>query len=574
MRHEGVLVPPLAVGFAALLFPGLAVAAIEPFLTESPPALPLAELILASAAACLAMRGLLASHPAGITRGRGQAPDRAPNQALRPVLSAVGDPNAEQGSVPGRATGRPQGAEQHLQQAIESAPSAIVMVDSHGRIVFANALAERMFGYCREQILGQPVEVLVPDSHRSEHAGLRGSFHANPSPRRMGAGRELFARRSDGSEFPVEIGLNPIETEEGRWVISVIADISERRRYEVELRRSEQRFRQVVESAPSAMVMVDAEGRIVLVNAQAERIFGYSREELLGRGMEMLVPASRREQHRIDRLAYYASPATRQMGVGRELYAMRKDGTEFPVEIGLNPIDTEDGCLVLSDITDISERRQAQEQMARALREKTVLLDEIHHRVKNNLQVIASLLNLQADRARDEAARRVLAESQSRVRAMALIHQLLYERKDYSVVDLGEYLTRLANLLVSTHRAQAERVTLEIDVEPVPVDLQQAVPCGLVVNELLTNCFKHAFPEGRSGTVGVTLKHGEGGVVRLAVSDDGVGLPETAELGSSASLGLQLVPLLAEQAGAELAVVRAPGTTFSLTFPSTPQERS
>jgi two-component sensor histidine kinase len=228
---------------------------------------------------------------------------------------------------------------------------------------------------------------------------------------------------------------------------------------------------------------------------------------------------------------------------------------------------------VLSDITDISERRQAQEQMARALREKTVLLDEIHHRVKNNLQVIASLLNLQADRARDEAARRVLAESQSRVRAMALIHQLLYERKDYSVVDLGEYLTRLANLLVSTHRAQAERVKLEIDVEPVPVDLQQAVPCGLVVNELLTNCFKHAFPEGRSGTVGVTLKHGEGGVVRLAVSDDGVGLPGTAELGSSTSLGLQLVPLLAEQAGAELAVVRAPGTSFSLTFHSTPEEK-
>jgi PAS domain-containing protein len=155
VRHKDIsAAPQLAVGSAVLLFPGLAVAAIEPLLAEISPALPLAGLILASAAACLAMRGLLAAHLAWIARGGGQAPDRATDRLLRPALQAVGEPNAEQGSVPGRANGMPQGAEQHLQQAIESAPSAIVMVDSHGRIVFANALAERMFGYRREQILG------------------------------------------------------------------------------------------------------------------------------------------------------------------------------------------------------------------------------------------------------------------------------------------------------------------------------------------------------------------------------------------------------------------------------------
>lgn len=332
------------------------------------------------------------------------------------------------------------------------------------------------------------------------------------------------------------------------------------------LSKSERRFGQVVEAAPSAMVMVNQRGDIVLVNAQAERIFGYGREELLGRSVEILVPERHRDAHVTFRNEFHAHPATRQMGKGRELYGIRKDGTEFPVEIGLNPIEMEEGLFVLSDILDITERRAAQRQIELALQEKTVLLNEVHHRVKNNLQIIASLLSLQAGYSSEQAVQRALADSQNRVTAMALIHQLLYERRDYSGVDLGEYLSRLGSLLFSVYSAQTRNVALKMDVEPVLVDLDRAAPCGLLVNELMTNSLKHAFPGGRAGTIELSLKRQGAGEVLLAVRDDGVGLPEHVEPASAGSLGMQLLPLLAEQAGARYRWARERGTTFELSF--------
>jgi two-component system sensor kinase FixL len=183
----------------------------------------------------------------------------------------------------------------------------------------------------------------------------------------MGAGRDLYGLRKDGSEFPVEIGLNPIETDEGAMVLSAIVDITERKRLE-------ERFRQVVEAAPNAMVMVNRTGEIVMVNAQSERVFGYSRAELLGQPAEMLVPARFRHHHPGLREAFFANPRARPMGAGRDLYGLRKDGSEFPVEIGLNPIETNEGAMVLSAIVDITERKAAE----MALRESQLALQELH----------------------------------------------------------------------------------------------------------------------------------------------------------------------------------------------------
>ena len=242
-------------------------------------------------------------------------------------------------------------------------------------------------------------------------------------------------------------------------------------------------FRRVVEWAPTAMVMVDREGRIVLINAQAERVFGYPREELLGQLVEKLIPEQFSGHHPAYRTGFLADPHPRPMGSGRDLYARHQDGSEFPVEIGLNPIETEEGIMVLASIVDITERQRAQQKLERALQEKTVLLNEVHHRVKNNLQVVSSLLNLQATHTSDTRLRAILAESQNRVRAMALTHQLLYERKDYSRIDLGEYLERLAQLLLSSYREDSTHISLRraLPAAPLFLDLERAIPCGLVV---------------------------------------------------------------------------------------------
>ena len=171
----------------------------------------------------------------------------------------------------------------------------------------------------------------------------------------MGAGRDLYGLKKDGSEFPIEIGLNPIETEEGTMVLSAIVDISSRKRLE-------ERFRQVVESAPNAMVMISSSGKIEMVNAQAERVFGYDRKEMLGQSIEMLVPERFRQNHPDLRGSFFGKPLSRPMGAGRDLYGLKKDGSEFPIEIGLNPIETDEGTMVLSAIVDISSRKRLEER--------------------------------------------------------------------------------------------------------------------------------------------------------------------------------------------------------------------
>jgi PAS domain S-box-containing protein len=480
--------------------------------------------------------------------------------------SAADSAPAAQGEAP-----RADASDERFRLVVEAAPNAMIMIDPRGAIQLLNSQAEQLFGYSREQILGQSIEMLLPASLRAMHRAVRGAFMRAPEARRMGAGRDLFGLRSDGVEVPIEIGLNPIATRGGTFVLASIIDITERKRAEQALRASEERFRLVVEDAPNAMIMVDEAGRIALVNAQAERLFGYARAELVGKPVETLVPPRHRHEHEGLRQQFFSVPQTRNPGPGRDLHGLRRDGTEVPIEIGLNPIRTTEGAFVLASVVDITERKRAQEQIAAALMEETVLLNEIHHRVKNNLQVITSLLNLQAARARDPAVQALVNESRSRVQAMALIHQLLFERRDWAKVQLGPYLRRLGDLLSSTYGRG--RIELEVEADDVQLDVQRAVPCGLLVNELVTNAFKHAFAPDASGRIRIELRR-EDDAARLRVSDTGRGLPDDLDIERIDSLGMQLIPLLAEQVRGELTMDRGPGACFELRFPIDPEGAS
>jgi PAS domain S-box-containing protein len=313
--------------------------------------------------------------------------------------------------------------------------------------------------------------------------------------------------------------------------------------------------------------MANRTGKIEMVNAQAELMFGYSRSELLGRSVDMLVPERYRNKHPDLRALYYADPLSRPMGAGRDLHALRKDGSEFPVEIGLNPIETDDGTMVLSAIVDISDRKHEEERIRASLKEKDVLLGEIHHRVKNNLQVVHSLLDLQSSRIKDPAALDMLRESQNRIKSMALVHQILYVSKDFAQVDFSAFLDTMIPGLISSYAVDPERVALFISAVEVQLPISSAIPCGLIVNELLSNVFKHAFPGSRRGEVRIDLTRHENDQAALVVSDNGVGIPEDVDLENGGTFGLQLVTLLAEQVGGELTIQRANPTRFRLQFP-------
>ena len=238
----------------------------------------------------------------------------------------------------------------------ESSPDGIVLVDDEGRIVLVNSQTEKLFGYVREELLGQAVEILVPERLRGRHRGHRAGFMGHPQARPMGAGLELYGLPKDGTEFPIEISLSPVQAGNGLLVSTVIRDITDRKRIEERLRR-------LLDSAPDAMVIAGNDGRIVLVNTQTEKLFGYKREELLGQPVEVLVPERFWHHHRAHRAHYVVDPQARAMGAGSELYGLKKDGTEFPVEISLSPQQTDEGVLVSSTIRDITERKRVDDAL-------------------------------------------------------------------------------------------------------------------------------------------------------------------------------------------------------------------
>jgi PAS domain S-box-containing protein len=315
------------------------------------------------------------------------------------------------------------------------------------------------------------------------------------------------------------------------------------------------------------MVLVGSDGRIALVNAQATSMFGWSRDELVGQSVDLLVPERFRTVHPTYRAGFLDSPHARAMGAGRDLYARRRDGSEFPVEIGLNPVPVEGGTMVLSAIVDITERKEREASIQRSLEEKDLLLAEIHHRVKNNLQVIHSMLDLQALRAQDPGVRGILLDSQNRVRSMSLIHQTLYQSNDFMRVDFDHFLHALGPGLSDSLSGGDARVRLDILPSGIALPLATAIPCGLIVNELVSNAFKHGFPGGRAGRVSIGLSPAEPGFALLVVSNDGVPIGPDIDLASSRTLGMTLVTLLAQQVHATIEVRRADPVRFAIRIP-------
>ncbi len=443
---------------------------------------------------------------------------------------------------PGRSTGiaaiarditdRRRQAER-LQAVVESAPNGMMMVTEDGRIELVNRAAEVLFGYRRKEMLGQTVDMLLPEKARARHPAFRADFGRDPTPRAMGAGRELFARRKDGSEVPVEIGLNPIEIDQARYVLASIVDVSARK-------LADERTRLVVEASPSGLVVVDPAGIITMVNQEMVRMFDWPREQLVGQPIDRLLPEQARPSHDGLRRAYMEAPGRRAMGVGRELFGRRRDGTEFPVEIGLNPLRQGNEVAVLAVVTDITERRAAEQALARHQRELERSNKELahfayvaSHDLQEPLRMVSSYAELFSERYQftlDERGSKYLGYMVDGARRMqALVRDLLaYARVDSQGRPLEA--TGVARVLTATLHDLSGAITeaegtIEHGEMPTvwadPVQLQQ------LLQNLIGNAVK--FRSGMPPRVRLTVER-QGPMLAFAVSDNGIGIaPEFAE---------------------------------------------
>ena len=584
-------------------------------------------------------------------------------------------------------------SEKRYRLLTESASDSIISINPRGKIISANKTFTKMFGYTEEELIRQPISMIIPERFRDQHlAGIQRLLHTGKS-KIIGQTVELTGIRKGGMEFPIELSLSMWETEDGKYFSGIIRDITNRKKTEQALlhsqerlqesqtmaqlgqwelnlqdneliwsdsiyelfeidknkfnasyegfmaavhpddrdavdqaykksvqdkmpyhivhrllmkdgrtkfvneicrteydedgqpvrsfgtvqditeltyaeeavRKSEEKFRLLSTMSPVGIYQIDMQGRCDYVNPQWYQMTGMTVQEAMGDGwLTAVFP----EDRALVKAAYDQQADV--AGIWRKEYRIQHtDGSIMWVHGVISPITDDTGCVVsyLGVNTDITERKLAEKEIADSLKEKEVLLKEIHHRVKNNMQIITNLLTLQARRIEDPKLRDVYRDSQNRIEAMSLIHETLYRSDSLARIDCQQYIERLVTYINRAYNNAAQNIRYHIQAKPLELTVDDAIPLGLIVSELLSNACKYAFPDRDEGDIHITMQSTDEKSVELTIVDNGVGLPKSYEGELHKTLGMQLISdLVTGQLKGELSIQNHNGTQFSIRF--------
>jgi len=440
-------------------------------------------------------------------------------------------------------------------------PDAIFVTDSKtGLIEEINRKASEQYGYSDDELKKMMSSELLVTPGSMDYTG-------NPDILNLG---EQFHKKKNGTIFPVEVTSSPFELDQLKKVITIVRDITERKKAEEVLYASEQLYKTTLDASPDTIIVTDLKAHIIMASPLAIHLFGFKDiDQILGHNFkEFLAPEE--ETRAASILEIMLISDERRPLIFKCLHT---EGnlieTEIKGEVFRNEKGAPNGYIFV--IRDITERKRTQDLLLATLKEKEILLREVHHRVKNNLQVVSSLLNLQANKIDNQVIKNTLEESRNRIRSIALVHEKLYQTGNYAEINLKEYTHSLLTELFRAYMVDQEMIQIRTEIEDVNVPLIYAIPFGLILNEIISNSLKYAFPENHIFEPGpeifITIKSLSDHQLQVCAGDNGIGLPVDIQLSDSTSLGLYLIRILStEQLDGKIEIDTEKGTIFTITF--------
>ncbi|MBD3414909.1 MAG: PAS domain S-box protein [Candidatus Aminicenantes bacterium] len=442
-----------------------------------------------------------------------------------------------------------------LSHVFESMQEGVLVLNSDFRYTYWNKSMEQTSQVQKEDVLGQIPWKKFPFLKGNIEQAMKKAMEGEAS-----RGLDLKYTLANGKEGWTTESYFPLKDAEENiiGVVGLIEEITERKQMEQELRESESKFRDIFENAGEGITYTSLGGKVIEVNKAFENILGIPSKKITGKNILSLTKELLTLKN-----ATKILPLVKNILKGKEVApfeARYKDKTLL-VSSTYNPKSKR----IIGLIRDITETKKKEEQIKKSLHEKEILLKEIHHRVKNNMQVISSLINIQARRLKDHKIREMFRATRNRVMSMALVHERLYRAEDLARIDFSKYIERVAVHLMSYYRDLSQNIDLKKDLDDIFLDVTKAVPLGLITNELLTNSLKHAFPKSKKGEIKIEIKQKKN-MCLLTIRDNGKGLPQDLDFKKAESMGLDLVTSLVKQINGKIELYRDKGTCFEITF--------